>query len=67
MKKLIISVLFILNTISIYAAQPQLEISNWDLDAINASRIVYSNNMSKEDGKKNLEKGTLKRGQATFL
>ncbi len=53
MKKLIISVLFIFNAISLYAAQ-SLEISSWDLDKINASRIVYSKNISKEDIKKNL-------------
>lgn len=53
MKKLIISIFFIANTISIYAAQ-SLEISNWDLDAINASRVIYSKNMSKEGEKKNL-------------
>jgi WD40 repeat protein len=39
MKKLFLCVLFMFNAISLYAAQP-LEVSNWDLDAINASRIV---------------------------
>ncbi len=53
MIKQIISVLFIFNSVSLYAAQA-LEISTWDLDAINASRIVYSKNMSKNDGNINL-------------
>ncbi|NOQ78312.1 MAG: hypothetical protein GQ546_02815 [Gammaproteobacteria bacterium] len=51
MKQLLFCVLFVFNSISIYAAQ-SLEISNWDLDAINASRIVYSTK-SNEDGGKN--------------
>jgi len=53
MIKLIISVLIIFHSVSLYAAQA-LEISTWDLNAINASRIVYSKNMSKNDGSINL-------------
>ncbi len=53
MKKLMITALFIFNSAALYAAQ-ELQMSVWDLDAINASRIIYSNNMSTESGKKNL-------------
>ncbi len=53
MIKLIISVLIIFHSLNLYAAQA-LEISTWDLDAINASRIVYSKNMSINDGNINL-------------
>ncbi|MCK5648043.1 MAG: hypothetical protein KAI22_04115 [Gammaproteobacteria bacterium] len=68
MKKLIISVLFIFYTISIYAVPASLELSSWDLDAINASRIVYSKNMSEEGGKNNLYlSSTVTDGHLRFL
>ncbi len=50
---LLLSILLLFNSVRIFAADP-LEISNWDLNAINASRVVYSNNINKECDKNNL-------------
>ena len=49
---LMFSTLFIFNSVTIFAATP-LEISAWDLDSINASRVVYNKDIRKDCGKEN--------------